>query len=205
MGLCAAAGLAIAAPALPVAAQSVVDVSDICSDPLSAGDRKRAMFQAEGWTMADPATAPIDGIARVHITTFTGGINDFQARLDLAPQLAGNLRNMIATGGADLLTLNGHYLAILINETDAGLEHLTCLYASPPNDALFDIMLRYGTPDDQTYPNYTVLQFNETAFVMDPDRTYEMVSIWSRLDLPLSATDTLTDAYRLERVETPAE
>lgn len=191
--------------ALPAQAQSVIEVSELCSDPMTMGPQKLSVLRAAGWDEADPATAAIDGLARVHIPTFTGGIADFDQRLALAPELAGNLRNMVASGGATLLTLNGHYLAVLINETTAGTEHLTCLYAAPPMDAIFTMMQRYGTPDDQTYPRFTVLRFDETAIVMNPDRSFEMVSVWSRLDLPPDATDPLTDAYRLERIESPAE
>ena len=183
-------------------AQTLNGVVDLCSDPLTDGPTKLDRLPSLGWESraADPAV--LNGLATAIVLGFTSGMPDLEERFALAPQLAGNFDQMIASGQVSLWANGGAVLAVSIAITAEGTEHLGCYYASPPSDDTLAQMERYGPPEDLPELELIAKRFEETAMVFDPDRNYQMYSTWTRLTSD-PARGPYTDAYRLERIEQP--
>ena len=188
--------------AAPLSAQSMKRVAELCSDPMTSGPQKLIMLDSEGWERAEKATIPaVTAIANAHIATFSTGLGDWPARYSKIPALAGNFTTMIDSGVVSLWTKGDAYLAVSIQQTQDGGEHLACYFAGPENAETMEIIESYGTPETDPEQGLTITRFDETAFVMNPERSYKLFSVFSRhQSYPELATP---DGYRLERVEQP--
>lgn len=186
--------------AAPLSAQSMKRVAELCSDPMTTGPQKLTMFAYEGWTRQDKSSlAAATAIANAHIASFTVGMEDWAGRYRNIPGLAGNFTRLIDDGSISLWTKDAAYLAISILQTEAGGEHLGCYFAGPENPETLEVMAEYGTPETEPEQGLTVIRFDESAFVMNPERTYQLFSVFSRhQSYPEFATP---DGYRLERIE----
>lgn len=199
-------GLALAALMLvgghAAQAQSMTDVAEICSDPMTTGPEKLPRLAAAGWVQGDQGdTDAIALLANAHIATFTAGMDDWAQRYNAIPQLADNLTNMIAGGTVTLWTMEDSILAVSIQTAPANAEHLGCYFASPARADTLDMIARYGEAETVPDQNLTILRFDETAFVTNPDREYRLYSSFSRHQTYPEFTHP--DAYRLERVRQP--
>ncbi len=188
--------------AAPLHAQSMARVADICSDPMTTGPQKAPVLEAEGWTRQDKSSIPaVTAIANAHIASFTVGMEDWESRYRAIPQLAGNFTTMIDSGNIDLWTKGAAYLAVSVQQTPEGGEHLACYFAAPESPETLEVIARYGTPEEFPDQGLTAIRFDETAMVMNPERSYKMYSTYSRhQSYPELATP---DGYRLERIEQP--
>ncbi|MEB8388642.1 hypothetical protein OO012_15550 [Rhodobacteraceae bacterium KMM 6894] len=189
--------------AAPLSAQSMKRVAELCSDPMTTGPQKLTLFEAEGWIRQDKSSlSAVTAIANAHIASFTAGMEDWNSRYAAIPQLAGNFTRMIDDGAISLWTRDAAYLAISIQQTETGGEHLACYFAGPEDPDTLEVMARYGTPETEPEQGLTIIRFDESAFVMNPERNYELFSVFSRHQAyPEFATP---DGYRLERVEQAA-
>ncbi|QIE46802.1 hypothetical protein G5B38_15425 [Pseudohalocynthiibacter aestuariivivens] len=188
--------------AAPLHAQSMSRVAEICSDPMTTGPQKGIVLEADGWTKQPKSSLPaVTAIANAHIASFTAGMKDWTNRYAAIPQLAGNFTTMIDAGDVALWTKGDAFLAVSIQQTPEGTEHLACYFAGPENPETPEVMARYGTPEEFPEQGLTAIRFDETAMVMDPERNYQMYSFFSRHKVhPDFATP---DGYRLERIEKP--
>ncbi|WP_333818027.1 hypothetical protein [Tabrizicola sp.] len=186
-------------------AGALEDASALCSDPMTTGPEKREQMLRYGFTpaQADPQGA-LGDLAMAHILPFANDLPDLEARFAAAPVLAGNIARMIAEGTISLWQREGALLAFSIGQTPEGTEHVTCLFAGPPSDDLQTMFGRYGEPEDLPHLETLALRFDETAINMQTETRYRMISIWSRLTSDPPRTP-LADAYRLERIEEPAD
>lgn len=189
----------------PALAGALEDASALCSDPMTTGPEKREQMLRYGFTPAeaDPQGA-LGDLAIAHILPFTNGMPDLATRFAAAPRLAANFAAMIEEGSISLWQREGALLAISIGQTPEGTEHVSCYFAGPPSDDLRAMFDRYGEPEDLPHLETLALRFDETAINMQTETRYRMVSIWSRLTSEPPRTP-LTDAYRLERIEEPAD
>lgn len=187
-------------PAQAGLAQSMSNVADICSDPLTSGPQKLPMLAAAGWVKQDESSiAAVHAIANAHIASFTTGLPDWPSRYAAVPQLAGNFITMINSGAISLWTKGEGFLAVSIQTSPEGTEHLACYYAGPENPETLEIIARYGAPQVFEDQGLTILRFDETAMVMNPEGRYKMYSTFSRHQ---SNPDFAhPDGYRLERVQ----
>ncbi|WP_373356074.1 hypothetical protein [Pseudoroseicyclus sp. CXY001] len=193
------------AAAGPAAAAGLEPVMTLCSDPMTTGPQKLERLPAIGWQqLAEPDGDKLLDLATAHVMGFTQGMDDLEARFALASELAGNFASVMAGGTITLWTQGEAVLAFAVAETPEGLEHVSCYYAAPPDDELFALSAAYGAPEELPDLELRALRFDETALAFNPDRVYQMISTWTRLTSDPPRTE-LTDAYRLERVQQPAE
>ncbi len=193
----------IALPGLAAHAQTMSEVADLCSDPMTTGPQKAPLLEAAGWARQEKSSiAAVNAIANAHIASFTAGMEDWASRYGAIPQLAGNFIRMIDGGDIDLWTKGDAFLAVSIQQTPEGGEHLACYFAGPQNPETMEVMARYGTPEEFPDQNLTVIRFDETAMVMDPARSYTLYSSFSRHHT--YPEFTYPDGYRLERIEQPS-
>ena len=188
--------------ATPLHAGSMARVAEICSDPMTTGPQKAVVLAADGWARQDKSSLPaVTAIANAHIASFTTGMPDWESRYRAIPQLAGNFIQMIDDGSVVLWIKDDAYLVVSVQQTPEGGEHLGCYFAAPADPGTLDIMARYGPPEEVPDQRLTITRFDETAMVMDPERSYRMFSIFSRhYSYP---EFTHPDGYRLERIEQP--
>ena len=184
----------------PLHAQSMSRVAEICSDPMTTGPQKSITLDADGWAKQDKSSLKaVTAIANAHIASFTTGMDDWADRYAAIPQLAGNFTRMIDGGDIELWAKGDAYLAVSVQQTPDGGEHLACYYAGPQDPDTMEVIAKYGTPEEIPDQGLTTIRFDETAMVMDPVRNYKMFSIFSRhQSYPEFAHP---DGYRLERIE----
>ncbi|WP_372838420.1 hypothetical protein [Phaeovulum sp.] len=198
-----AIGLGVGAAffAAPAFAGTMSEVVDICSDPLSTGLQKRDLFAISGWApLASDATPALTDLATALVIGFTMGMPDLEERFGLASVLAGNFAAMTDKGAMTLWSRDGAVLALNIDKTPEGGEHMACYFAMPPSDETFEIARVYGEPEVLPELELMAVRFDETAIRFQPDVEYQMFSTWTRLTSDPLRTP-LTDAYRLERIE----
>lgn len=202
LGLCLALAALIVGVGQTARAQSMIEVAEICSDPMTTGPQKLPRLAAAGWVQGDGSNAEaINLLATAQIATFTAGMTDWAQRYGAIPELAGNLTNMINGGSVTLWTRQDAILAVSIQPAPESGEHLACYFAGPEHPETLELIARYGTPETIPEQNLTILRFDESAFVMDPAREYRMYSVFSRHQS--SPEFTHPDAYRLERITEP--
>lgn len=181
-------------------AQSMVVVAEICSDPLTSGPQKLPMLEAAGWVRQGEASiAAVHAIANAHIASFSTSLPDWPSRYAAVPQLAGNFIRMIEGGTVSLWAKGEAYLAVSIQQTPQGTEHLACYYAGPKNPETIEIIAGYGAPMVEEAQGLTMLRFDEIAIVTDPEGSYKMYSTFSRHQSDPDFAHP--DGYRMERVQ----
>ena len=184
-------------------AGALQDAVELCSDPLTTGPEKLEQLPAYLWqSVTDPSTGPLVDFARSIVISFTGGMDDLEARFAAADQLAGNFAAMLETGQVTLWTRDGAILAVSLATTAEGGEHLGCYFAGPESTDIEQYWATYGPPETLPEIESIGLRFDESAMRFDPDVTYQMFSMWGRLTSDPQRTP-LTDSYRLERLQQP--
>lgn len=184
---------------------AVTDISALCSDPMTNGAAKQDLLVAQGWAeLSEPDSGVVIDLAAAHIMTIAAEVPAHQDRWQYVPQLASNFDGLIRGGTMSLWQRDDEVLALAVSVTADGLENLACYYAAPRQGDMLSQMGVYGTPEIVNDGTMTAMRFDEVAIVTNPDRSYNMFSIWTRNDAqPQGKPLRLTDAYRLERVQQP--
>jgi len=155
-------GIGAAMFAAPAFGSTMSDVVAICSDPLSTGPQKRDLFAISGWTpLASDAAPVLTDLSTALVIGFTAGMPDLEERFGLASVLAGNFATMTDKGAMTLWSRDGAVLAISIDKTPEGGEHLACYFAMPPSDETFEIARVYGEPEVLPELELMAVRFDE--------------------------------------------